>query len=738
MNYPVTNLVCYDLEVYPNYFLAGFRTPTGEVFQYTQDNVAELRKLPLWLHTNSYTLCGYNSNGYDDLVLDEFIATGSMKAAYVRSLQIIEHGLKPWDLPSWPTIQSIDLMPIIPGWHSLKKMGVSLGAHKLQELPVNPKKELTHEQMIEIAKYNLNDLEVTQLLLERLQPELDLRAELSERYQIDLRSRGEAQIAERVLLKRAGLTGSQLKTLARQRVSMTPVVHIKPPSWWHEVNLMKSKNLCEVYNIGQQIFNTPIRLNNYQYPKGTLDRQVFLGDRYYQMGVGGLHSVDGPGCWKPATHETMYDFDVASYYPSIILQEGLEPVQWQGKFLPVYQEIVQERLAAKASGDKTTADVLKIVANGSFGKFGDQYSALFDPTMLAHVTVYGQLGLLLLIAALVDAGQYVVSANTDGITVIVNDKAHTDRIIKAWEQKTGMVMEEIPYHALYQQNVNNYLAVKTAMLPVCGPGIKAKGALMPERDVRHSPNADVCARAVCDSLSKGIDISDTINSELNINQFILATQVRGAWKVTYGGEPLGKMVRWYKSTADLPKIMRTPLDEWTAGNEGQLPDSAGGRPVPDLPVGFPMDLDYRWYINRALSVYGKITTPKVRGMNERAHQLYQQGLQPVLVDPTAKRFTRHRRVEGDTDFSSVPPGWCLGVSTGKGTGWLAMVDGDDVALFKVDKDYPSRTRAKILKDHGFELHYGANVPITGKLVIEKIESDFDKYYTEAELKKVRG
>ena len=75
------------------------------------------------------------------------------------------------------------------------------------------------------------------------------------------------------------------------------------------------------------------------------------------------------------------------------------------------------------------------------------------------------------------------------------------------------------------------------------------------------------------------------------------------------------------------------------------------------------------------------------------------------------------------------------------TAWAsAKVSADDVVMHRVDKDYPGRTRKKILKDHGFELHYSANVPLSdqGILSIEEGIVDFDEFYTPAELAKVRG
>jgi len=73
---------------------------------------------------------------------------------------------------------------------------------------------------------------------------------------------------------------------------------------------------------------------------------------------------------------------------------------------------------------------------------------------------------------------------------------------------------------------------------------------------------------------------------------------------------------------------------------------------------------------------------------------------------------------------------------------MAKVDELGGAMFAhVQGDYPSRTRKKIFKEHGYELFYNANVPLikgfrTGSGL--DLDMDLDDHYTEAELKKVRS
>jgi hypothetical protein len=105
-----------------------------------------------------------------------------------------EHDLKPsnnWD--------HIDLMNVAPGNASLKIYGGRLHSKKLQDLPIEPSEILTDQDMTDIRLYCRNDLLTTLDLYNFLQPQINLRIEMSKQYDLDLRSKSDAQIAEAVL-----------------------------------------------------------------------------------------------------------------------------------------------------------------------------------------------------------------------------------------------------------------------------------------------------------------------------------------------------------------------------------------------------------------------------------------------------------------------------------------------------------------------------------------------------------
>jgi len=738
VNHPVDDAVVYDLEVYPDYFLFGAELPDGRYVQLENDLRGTVEFIQ-WLHMNAarHPIAGFNSLGYDDFVLTDFILTGDPNSAQRMSVDIIQNDVPVWKFRN--DINSIDLMRILPGRAGLKKLGVRLGHDRLQELPIDWRKSPTAEERETLKDYNRNDLKITRKLYQHLLPELQLRSTMSAQYGVDLRSKGEATIAEMVLVSELakgnpGVDRKNLNEQARAEINRYPYVHVVQPTWWESLTL--GEYMSNLREIGQKLFTTRIPIIEDRAKLPFEGQRVYIDDRYYAMGVGGLHSVDGPGAWIPGPGEILIDLDVASYYPSIMLTQQLHPRHWGPAFLQVYQSIVERRLAAKRAGDKVTADVLKIVANGTFGKASDPFSAIYDPQLLVNVTILGQLALLVLIQMLEGAAK-VVSANTDGITVLVREDnvADLESTVFAWEKVTGFEMENTEYAALYQKDVNNYIAVKRS------GGVKQKGAFLDKwPDLRHNPRANIVATAVTKAVSEGTPIEETIRSCQDLHQFVLTQDVTGSWTTSWRGVPLGKMLRWYKSTQEgAAEIIRTP-GPGAKGVAAAVPDSASCIPLDDMPGFIPVDLDYDWYIKKARKLLRLISQPKRPGLNMWAEVMHRAGLVPCEWNGS---YNRARSKYGDVDFTSIPEGHSLGVMSGDGLASM-LLHGEDKAVnrtypTRVLNQYPSRTRDLVLRDHSLQIHYGARTPFLGpfyQVYQYPDETVLRQYYTPGELAKV--
>jgi len=327
-------------------------------------------------------------------------------------------------------------------------------------------------------------------------------------------------------------------------------------------------------------------------PRELESMRIRIGNGLYRMGNGGLHSSESCAAHIASDRVFIKDRDVASYYPSIVLTQGLYPPHMGEAFLSVYKNIVDRRLEAKRAGDKVVADSLKIVINGTFGKLGSKWSVLYSPDLMIQVTVTGQLALLMLIECLELAGFTVISANTDGVVIkgVADRTEELNAIIAGWEMVSGFETEETPYRALYSKDVNNYIAIKPS------GEVKLKGLYAPAGMQKNTTN-EICVEAAIEWLVHGTPVEHTVMSCLDPRKFVTIRKVNGG--ATYDGEYLGKAVRWYYRKDETRSIRY-------AGNGNKVARSEGAFPLMELPEAVPADVDYLWYIGEAKSILADV------------------------------------------------------------------------------------------------------------------------------------
>ena len=313
--------------------------------------------------------------------------------------------------------------------------------------------------------------------------------------------------------------------------------------------------------------------------------RINIGNATYQMGIGGLHSTEEAACHRYVKGRKKRDIDVTSYYPSVILGQRLFPEHLGEVFLRVYKKIVDRRVRAKHTGDKKTAQTLKIVINGSFGKLGSMWSVLYAPQLLIQVTITGQLSLLMLIEAFELIGIPVISANTDGIVIDYAEEQEqlVETIISWWEKQTGFEMESNFYRALFSANVNNYVAITD------DGHLKCKGWFA-DSGLSKNPTGEIIVEAVRAKLKDNIPVEQTIRECRDVRKFAVVRNVKGG--AVCDGHYLGKVVRWYYGPEDSPEMVY-------AASGNKVTNSTGGVPMMELPEEFPEDLNHETYIAKA-------------------------------------------------------------------------------------------------------------------------------------------
>lgn len=659
-----------DVECYPNYFLVRCRRVSDRVdvgvFELYDGHPLDIPGLIAFLQ--AYTVYTFNGNSYDI-----FMTLAAIGGYDNQNLKWLNDKIIP--PPGFPRVNSweierefnlrppayldhVDIIEILPGMHGLKMYMAKMHSPKLQELPIDPSTVLTRAQMVDICTYCGNDLDGTIDAVLKFSKELKLRVAMSAEYGVDLRSKSDAQIAEVVIVHELGGPNA----VPRPEWATGTWFHYEPPAFLAYQTPML-RDLLRVVATARFVLGP----NGIEMPPELDAAKIIIGSSTYRLGIGGLHSSESSVFHVSDDDTVLQDVDVASYYPTLMLNSGAFPPQMGPAFLRVFKRIVDTRLAAKAAGDKSTADTLKIVINGTFGKTLSKYGKLVAPKMGIQTTVTGQLSLLMLIEALEVVGIPVVSANTDGI-VIKCRRSMTwlrDDVVKWWELTTGLETEAVVYSAIYSRDVNNYVAIKAK-----GGEVKRKGAYAESIPVGGSwPNytGEICTDAVIAYLTTRTPIEQTVYACTDIRKFVHIRNVKGGG-VKFWGEQIDAATRkaerlaqltaagwmeiekgWWQATrqrndaepymkalpekdahklavqqlrADNPvrqeylgKVVRWYYGKGATGairyktNGNLVAKTEGAVPCMDLPTILPGDVDYDWYVREAKSMLTDLGVP---------------------------------------------------------------------------------------------------------------------------------
>lgn len=575
--------VILDIELYPNYLLIGFRNYVGGIKYFEKWNDSELDTEGIKRILEAAETITFNGNGYDFPIMTLALSGANNAALKQASDAIIVEQLRPWDFykryglrePKWDHIDLIEPAPAVK--ISLKLYGGRLHSKRLQDLPISPDELITEDNHDILVSYWKNDLATTVDLLHAIEDRIDLRRNMSKEYGIDLRSKSDAQIAETIIKQQVEkITGEKVR---KAKVVRRTFNYQKPDFVRFETEELKQ--VLEFFENVEFVSEANGVISMSEEPP-----IVKIGSTKYKLGSGGLHSQESEINHVSDENYDIWDFDVSAYYPSIILQLGLYPESLGAPFLDVFRTIVEKRLHAKKTGDKVGDAGGKIQINGTFGKSGSSYSILFAPNMMIQTTVTGQLCLLMLISRLEKYGISVVSGNTDGIVLKIPKgylETRVKPIIGAWEKLTGFNMEGTEYSAIYNRDVNNYIAIKPDG-KVKTKGVFASGGL------QKSPTSEICSKAFIGYLKYGTSIEDTIRGCTDIRDFLSIRTVRGG--AVKGGLYLGKAIRWYASTEVQGAINYK-------SNNNKVPKTDRCRPCMVLPDEFPSDIDFDRYIKES-------------------------------------------------------------------------------------------------------------------------------------------
>lgn len=561
----------YDIEVFQNIFHCSVKnTETNDIYKFEiSERKNQLRELVKFFkqvdkyitwgdyYTTNINIpanvifCGYNNLHYDNPIINYIIeyedklmqynipticsSIFNLSKTITTSSEDNIDAWKHWKYQIW--FDTFDILTMLYSNKlrvGLKEIQVTMQYPNVQEFVCDWTKPLPLEDFDSMIDYNINDIESTSELLNRCKKDVDLRIAIEDEYGVRVLSKDGVNIGMKILtqkyLEKTGLTWWDIKDL-RSPMSVIPLKDVILPFIKYDGPILQ-KVLEDMKN---QIVS-PGR-------KGYENKFVFNNLRY-SVGVGGIHSVNSPEIIIPRDDEMLIDIDVASLYPSMLIEYEFYPKHLGKEFLEVYKQIKDERIEAKHNGDKVKNETLKLALNGLSGNLQNEHNFCYSPFAVMQIRINGQLLLLMLVEKLTQIGCRIVQANTDGLFVLLKKDVYSkvNSICREWEQLTKLTLEEDRFKAMYQYAINDYFAITE------DNKVKEKGMFITAVKLGKGLTPKIIPKAVISFFKDGIPVEDTIKNCTDIRDFLMSEKTGKQWHVEYMNEEQQRTNRFYAST----------------------------------------------------------------------------------------------------------------------------------------------------------------------------------------------
>lgn len=561
----------YDVEVFPNVFHCTVKnTETGELHKFeiscrrnqldelveffhtvnTKYTFGDLYTTDIKLDTN-ILFCGYNNLHYDNAIINYIIdCYNIMKYKGYRDIcrsvfnlsKVIttssEDDNSAWR--KWKYMICFDSFDILTMLYSnklrvgLKEIQVTMQYKNVQEFVADWQADLPENQIDSMIDYNINDVNSTEELLNRCKKDIDLRIAIEDEYGVRVLSKDGVNIGMKILtqkyLEKTGQTWWDIKDL-RSPMSVIPLNDVILPFIKYD-----SPILTRVLDDMKSQIVSPGR-------KGYENKFVFEGLQY-SVGVGGIHSVNKPEIIIPKEDEMLIDIDVASLYPSMLIEYEFYPKHLGPEFLEVYKQIKDERIEAKHNGNKVKNETLKLALNGLSGNLQNEHNFCYSPFAVMQIRINGQLLLLMLAEKLTQLGCRIVQANTDGLFVLLKKDVYSkvNNVCREWEQLTRLTLEEERFKAMYQYAINDYFAITE------DDKVKEKGMFITTVKLGKGLTPKIIPKAVINFFKNGVPVEETIKGCKDIRDFLMSEKTGKQWHVEYNNKEQQRTNRFYAST----------------------------------------------------------------------------------------------------------------------------------------------------------------------------------------------
>ena len=571
-------ILVYDIEVFQNIFHCAIKdTETGKITLFEISNRKnQLQELVEFFKefenvegswNNSYTtdyqfntnkiFAGYNNIHYDNPIINYIIDYYNVmkdktyieicKSIFNLSKTILnskegEEGIwKKWKYQQW--FESFDLLTMLYSTQlrvGLKEMQVTMQYPNVQEFVYDWDIPLVESKFDEMIQYNINDVESTSELLDRCKKDIELRIAIEDEYGVRVLSKDGVNIGMKIItqkyLEKTGQTWWDIKDL-RSPMDKIPLKDVILPFVKYDSPILK-----DMLDTLKKQTVSPGR-KGYEY-------KFIFNNLRYTIGVGGIHSVNDPEIIIPKEDEYLIDCDVASLYPSMLIQHKFYPKHLGPEFLEVYSKIREERIEAKHNGNKVKNETLKLALNGLSGNLQNEHNFCYSPFAVMQIRVNGQLLLLMLAEKLVEIGCKIIQANTDGLFLICKKNKYEEyqKVCKEWEKLTKLELEEDRFEAMYQYAINDYIAVKEGYHKTKDKKlIKTKGMFITEVLLGKGLSPKIIPEAIINYFVDNIPVEETIKNCKDIRKFLKAEKTGKQWTVEYNDKIQQRINRFYVS-----------------------------------------------------------------------------------------------------------------------------------------------------------------------------------------------
>lgn len=603
----------YDIEVFRNVFHCTLlNTETEELHKFEcsirRNNIQEMCKF--FLQPDIY-LVGYNNIHYDNPIINyciEFFSNSNY--SYYTICQSIfnlskvittdKDNIERWKRWKYANnFYTLDLLTMMFSQQlrvSLKEMQITMMYKNVQEYNHDWEAPLDESEIDSMIDYNINDVMSTYELLKRKQKDIKLRLEIEDSYNIKCLSKDGVNIGMQILaeeyMRKTHIPWNVLKDM-RSPANMIALKDIILPFISYKLPELQSL-LLEM----KELVISPGR-------KG-YEKMFLLGNRVISVGVGGIHTINDSEIIIPNEDELLIDADVASLYPSMLLNFDFYPRHLGKEFKEIYSDIRTRRLDAKHRGDKVTNETLKFALNGLSGNLQNEFSWCYDPTSVMGIRINGQLLLLMLTEKLLDLNCEIIQLNTDGI-LFKCKKADYDKItqiFKDWENLTGLELEEEKFKSFYQLAVNDYFGVKD------NDDIKEKGCFLTKVIEGKGLTPKIIPKAVEAYFLKGISTETFIKSCTDIKDFLMSEKTGRQWTVEYNNIKQQRTNRFYAST-DGYFLYKWKMENGVKKYQNMLTASGVTLLNNFDKIKENPKINYRYYINEANKIINKLKTKQL-------------------------------------------------------------------------------------------------------------------------------